>query len=133
VREITVLCVEDSDAFAYAMRLAVADLKVRLFRVVDGEQAMRFLRREKPYDQMPAPDLIFLDLNLPKQSGFDLLAELRTDPVLSRIPAVVLTSSNSPSDRKKSIELGAREYIMKPSDFERLTSEVAATCQRYVA
>jgi len=133
VKDLVVLTVEDSDAFAHAMELAIeeAGLAVRLFRVQDGEEAMHFLRHEAGFHTSPTPDLIFLDLNLPRMTGFDVLAEMKHDVNLEGIPTVVLTSSSAPSDRARSMALGANDYILKPTDFDRLLSTVTKTCQRY--
>lgn len=133
MKDLIVLTIEDSDAFAHAMQLAIeeAGLAVRLFRVQDGEEAMHFLRHDGGFQSSPKPDLIFLDLNLPRMTGFDVLAEMRHDVSLQGIPTVVLTSSSAPSDRARSMALGANEYILKPTDFDRLLNAVTTTCQRY--
>lgn len=133
MKTIVVLTVEDSDAFAHAMALAIeeAGLPVRLFRALDGEEAIHFLRHEDGFNDSPVPDLVFLDLNLPRLTGFDVLAEMRHDLRLRSIPTVVLTSSSSPSDCAKSLALGANEYILKPTDFERLMAAVSGACERY--
>ncbi len=133
MKDFVVLTVEDSDAFAHAMALAIeeAGLAVQLFRVQDGEDAMHFLRHEPGFQNSPKPGLIFLDLNLPRMTGFDVLAEMKQDANLHGIPIVVLTSSSAPSDRARSAALGANDYILKPTDFDRLLSAVTRTCQRY--
>lgn len=129
-----VLCIEDNDAFAHAIRLAVVEshLAVHLVRVSDGDEALHFLRREHPHEDAPRPRLIFLDLNLPGRSGFDVLTEVKSDAGLREIPAVVLSSSAHPSDRKRSLELGAQDYLLKPTEFENLMNAVTQTCKRYI-
>jgi two-component system, chemotaxis family, response regulator Rcp1 len=134
MKEPVILCVEDSDAFAHAIRLALMEsrLGVHLVRVSDGDEALHFLRREHPHENAPRPALIFLDLNLPRRSGFDILAEMQRDAGLRKIPAVILTSSNHPADRARSLELGAQDYLLKPTEFEHLLSAMTQTCRRYI-
>ena len=114
-----------------ALAIEEAGLPVRLFRALDGEEAIHFLRHEDGFIDSPVPDLVFLDLNLPRLTGFDVLAEMRQDLRLQAIPTVVLTSSSSPSDRARSMALGASEYILKPTDFDRLMTAVSGACERY--
>jgi CheY-like chemotaxis protein len=85
--------------------------------VEDGVEALRFLRREGPYQDAPRPDLILLDLNLPRVDGRQLLEEIKQDPDLRVIPVVVLTTSRSEQDVLRSYELHANCYITKPVDF----------------
>jgi CheY-like chemotaxis protein len=86
--------------------------------VEDGVEAMRFLRREDEYREKPRPDLVLLDLNMPKRDGWDVLEEIKEDPDLSRIPVIVLTSSEAEEDIVKSYELQANAYLTKPVDFQ---------------
>jgi CheY-like chemotaxis protein len=86
--------------------------------VEDGVEAMRFLRREDEYREKPRPDLVLLDLNMPKKDGWDVLEEIKEDPDLSRIPVIVLTSSEAEEDIVKSYELQANAYLTKPVDFQ---------------
>ena len=135
VAEQVVLYVEDSDAFAYLLNCACneAGLAIRAFRVSDGEEAMAFLRCQSPFESVPKPDLIFLDLNLPKKHGFEVLEELRRDMRLNTIPVVVLSSSRDARMRTQSLELGAAEYITKPFDYNALVGVIAAASSRYAA
>lgn len=86
--------------------------------VPDGVEAMAFLRREGEYADAPRPDLVLLDLNMPRKDGKEVLAELKTDPTLSRIPVVVLTSSDAEEDIVRSYDLHANAYLTKPVDFD---------------
>jgi CheY-like chemotaxis protein len=128
------LSVEDNDAFAEAIQIALSEamLEISLSRVSDGEEALRFLRRQPPFESVNRPDLILLDLNLPRKSGFDVLSEMAADTGLRNIPVVVLSSSNHDRDRSRSLALGAKEYILKPTDFEQLISELAGACSRFM-
>mgnify|MGYP000341222241 CR=1 FL=1 len=84
----------------------------------NGVEALQFLRQEAEYDDAPRPDLILLDLNMPRKDGQEVLEELQADDDLRRIPVVVLTSSESESDIAKSYELSANAYLTKPVDFD---------------
>lgn len=82
----------------------------------DGEAAMFFLKKQEPYAQAPRPDIVLLDLNLPKKSGFSVLEEVKADPTLRRIPVIVLTTSSYEEDITKSYDRHANCYITKPID-----------------
>ncbi len=116
------LSVEDSDAEYQLIKLAVeeAQVPVRLCRVLDGEEALRFLQRAGGYEVAPRPDLILLNLNLPKRDGFQVLAAIRATDSLSSIPVVMFTSSSRESERRKALELGADDFISKPGTLEEL-------------
>lgn len=120
-----VLLVEDSPGDVRLTREAFCDAnpQVRLHVAVDGVEAMAFLRNQPPYADAPRPDLILLDLNLPRKDGREVLAEIKTDPGLKSIPAVILTTSDSEQDIVKSYQLQANVYLTKPvrlEDFEKL-------------
>ncbi|MBI4563134.1 MAG: response regulator [Planctomycetes bacterium] len=91
----------------------------RLNVVSDGVEALAFLRKEGPYARTPRPDMIFMDLNLPKRDGRDVLQEIKSDPVLRYIPVIVMTTSNADQDVLKSYSLHANCYISKPLDIDR--------------
>jgi chemotaxis family two-component system response regulator Rcp1 len=117
-----ILLVEDNSGDA---KLALEALKVGRLRyeahvVEDGEQAISFLRREGEYADAPRPDIILLDLNLPKKDGRQVLAEIKEDENLKRIPVVVFTASRSEDDMLRAYDLRANCYITKPSDIEQL-------------
>ena len=120
-RPIEILLVEDNPA---DVRLTVESLKEGKVRnilhvVEDGEEAIFFLRKKGKYAEKPHPDLILLDLNLPKKSGHDVLAEIKGDDELKRIPVVVLSSSKAEEDIHRSYGLHANCYITKPVDLDQ--------------
>jgi len=123
---IEVLLVEDDSADVVLIREAFEENKVgnRLSVVRDGVEAMAFLRREAPFEDAPPPDLVLLDLNLPRKNGREVLAEMRGDPDLSIIPVVVLTTSEADEDVLRSYELHANAYITKPVDYEAFSRVV---------
>jgi two-component system, chemotaxis family, response regulator Rcp1 len=125
-RPIEILMVEDNPG---DIRLCVEALKEgkvrnRMQTVVDGEEALAFLRRQGPYAEAPRPDLILLDLNLPKKTGQEVLAEIKEDPDLRRIPVVILTASEAEADIIKTYNLHANCYITKPVDLDRFIEVV---------
>jgi CheY-like chemotaxis protein len=100
--------------------------------VENGTDALAFLRRDGTYAGAPRPDLVLLDLNLPKKSGYDVLTAIKADPQLQRIPVVILTSSSAESDRRRSVDLGADGYVTKPvdlDDFLRVVEAINHFCQ----
>jgi two-component system, chemotaxis family, response regulator Rcp1 len=121
VRSITILLVEDNPGDADLAREALdgGKLNNNLQVVDDGEKAMAFLHREGEYRDAPRPDLILLDLNLPKKDGRQVLAEIKSDPSLMRIPVVILTTSRAEEDVFKSYNLHANCYITKPIDLNQ--------------
>ena len=112
-----ILLVEDSDADAFLTRTVIEDgeLSVDLSIVKDGVEAMAFLRREKGYADAVRPNLILLDLNLPKKSGYQVLTEMRIDEVLCQIPVVVFSTSDNETDVRASYAHGANCYVTKPN------------------
>ena len=123
---IEVLLVEDDPGDVLLIREAFADNKVHntLTVVDDGEQALAYLRGEGPYAGAARPDLVLLDLNLPRKDGRDVLAEVKADPSLRTIPVVVLTTSEAEEDVLRSYQLHANAYVTKPVDFERFVAIV---------
>ncbi len=115
---IDLLLVEDDPGDVLMTREALSDAKVvhHLHVVNNGEAALAFLRQEAPYEAAPRPDLIFLDLNLPRMDGREVLATVKSDPSLRRIPIVILTTSNSEDDISHSYDLHANAYVTKPVD-----------------
>jgi two-component system, chemotaxis family, response regulator Rcp1 len=115
-----VLLVEDSPGDVRLTREAFKEAKAHInLRVAsDGTEAMAFLKREGKYAKAPRPDLILLDLNLPKKDGREVLAEIKESPTLGSIPVVILTTSASESDIQRSYRLHANCYIAKPVDLE---------------
>lgn len=127
---LNVLLVEDSpgDVRLTEEAFREANPAVRLHVTVDGVDAMAFLRRKTPYAAAPRPDMILLDLNLPKKDGREVLAEIKSDESLKRIPTVILTTSDSEQDIVMSYQLQANVYLTKPvrlEDFERLIKVIS--------
>jgi two-component system, chemotaxis family, response regulator Rcp1 len=123
---IEILLVEDSAADVRLTIEAMKEAKVanRLTVVDDGVKAMEYLRRRGSYCDAAPPDLILLDLNLPRKDGREVLHEVKADPTLRRIPVVVLTTSQAEEDILKAYDLHANCYITKPVDFEQFTRVV---------
>lgn len=118
---IQILLVEDSAADIELTTEALLAAKVAnvLHVVRNGEEAMAFLRHEGAYVDAPRPDLVLLDLNLPRKDGREVLADMKRDVALSTIPVVVLTTSSAKADVLQSYQLHANSYITKPVDFEQ--------------
>ena len=125
---IEILLVEDNPADVRLTQEALREGKVKnsLNVARDGAEALAFLRREGPYSGAPRPDLILLDLNLPKKDGREVLAEIKADDELKMIPVVVLTTSSAELDILKSYSLHANCYITKPVDLEQFVTVVKA-------
>jgi CheY-like chemotaxis protein len=123
---IDVLLVEDDPGDILLVREAFEDNKLNntLHVVNDGEQAVRFLRREGEHADAPVPDLVLLDLNLPRMDGREVLGVIKADEELRRIPVVVLTTSEAEEDIVRSYSLHANAYVTKPVDFERFIDVV---------
>jgi CheY-like chemotaxis protein len=126
VRPIEVLLVEDDEGDVLMTREALKEGKVlnRLNVVGDGVEALAYLRREPGYADVTRPDLVLLDLNLPKRDGRQVLADVKTDPDLRRIPVVVLTTSEAEEDVLRSYDLHANAYVTKPVDFDRFVEVI---------
>jgi CheY-like chemotaxis protein len=125
----TILHVEDdpNDTLLFQHACRKAGILFDLQAVSDGDQAMAYLRGANDFsDRMkhPMPQLILLDLKMPRVSGFDVLAWLRTDDLFKGLPVVVLTSSNHDADVKRAYDLGAKSYLVKPVGFEALVELV---------
>ena len=125
-RTIEILLVEDSpsDAGLTVEALREGSVINRLNVVEDGVQALDFLRRRNGFAEAPRPDLILLDLNLPRRDGREVLEELKTDAALRSIPVVVLTTSRAEQDVLRAYELQANCYITKPVDFKKFLEVV---------
>jgi len=125
-KAIDILLVEDNPGDARLAKEALKDSKLRnnLHIVEDGVEAMDFLYRKGKFNNVPRPDLILLDLNLPKKDGREVLAEIKTDENLKRIPVVVLTISKAEEDILKSYNLHANCFITKPIDLDQFIKVV---------
>lgn len=126
VKPIEILLVEDSPSDADLAMEALSNGKIlnNLHFVEDGVEAIKFLRKKAPYKEVPRPDLILLDLNLPKKSGVEVLKEIKSDQNLKHIPVLILTTSAAQEDIIKSYSLHANCYITKPVDFLQFTKVV---------
>lgn len=123
---IEILLIEDNPGDVELTKIALEDSKisVNLNVVEDGVEAIAFLRREGKYTQVPHPDIVLLDLNLPKKDGREVLAEIKADEKLKRIPVVVLTTSQAEEDVLRVYNLSANCYITKPVDFDQFVKIV---------
>jgi CheY-like chemotaxis protein len=127
-RPVEILLVEDNLGDARLTQEALKEGKIRnnLHHVKDGVEALRFLRREGEWAGAPTPDIVLLDLNLPKKDGRQVLAEMKADEALKMIPVVVLTTSEAEQDILRSYALHANCYVTKPVDLEKFISIVRA-------
>jgi CheY-like chemotaxis protein len=123
-----VLLVEDDPGDVLMTQEAFQDYKVsnRLSVVTNGEDAIAYLRKQGRFADAATPDLVLLDLNLPRRDGRDVLRDVKADPVLRRIPVVVLTTSDAEEDVLASYDLHANAYVRKPVDFEQFVAAVRA-------
>ena len=123
---VEILLVEDSPGDVRLVQEAFRESAIssNLSVVTDGVEAMEFVRRKGKYSNAPRPDIILLDLNLPKKSGRQVLAELKTEEELKRIPVVILTTSEAEEDITRAYELHANCYVIKASDFEQFVQSV---------
>ena len=125
---IEILLVEDNEGDARLALEALKEGKVRnnLHHVKDGVEAIAFLNQQGEYADVPLPDLILLDLNLPRKDGREVLAEIKEDPNLRHIPVVVLTTSQAEQDLVETYDLHANAFVTKPLDLERFIEVVQA-------
>ena len=117
---VDILLVEDNPGDVRLTKEALREAKVlnKIYVAKDGVEAMEFLRKEGSFAHVPVPDLILLDLNLPRKDGREVLAEIKKDPKLKHIPVVILTSSKADEDILKSYDLHANCYVTKPVDLD---------------
>lgn len=125
-RPIDILLVEDDPGDELMTREAFEDNKIgnTLHVAHDGQEALDFLYRAEPYTDAPRPDLILLDLNLPKYDGRQVLEKIKADPDLSHIPVVVLTTSAAEEDILRSYKLHANAYVTKPVDLDQFVAAI---------
>lgn len=123
---VRILLIEDNEADIVLTIESLKESRVKniIDSVVNGEAAIDFLHKKGEYANALKPDLIFLDLNLPKKDGREVLAEIKNDPNLRRIPVVILTSSSAEADVIKTYDLHANAYIQKPLDLDQFTKIV---------
>jgi CheY-like chemotaxis protein len=134
-RPVEILLVEDDPGDVLITREAIDSSKVanNLSVASNGEEALAYLRREHPYEQATRPGLILLDLNLPRLDGREVLAVVKEDPDLRRIPIVILTTSSADEDVVRSYDLHANAYVTKPVDFEQFMSVVRQIDEFFVS
>ena len=121
VKQIQILLVEDNEGDVVLVEEVFQEAKIRNMISIaeDGEEAMLFLNKEGKFSDAPRPDIILLDLNLPRKDGREVLKEIKGDDDLKTIPVVVLTTSKAEEDILKSYDLHANSYITKPVDFDQ--------------
>ena len=121
IKAVEILLIEDNAGDARLAKEALRDAKVRnnLTWISDGIDALAYLRREGKYDKAPRPDLILLDLNLPRKDGREVLSEIKADERIKRIPVVILTTSQAEEDVLRAYHLNANCYIPKPVDLDQ--------------
>ncbi|MBA3697408.1 MAG: response regulator [Planctomycetes bacterium] len=128
-----VLLVEDNPADANLICLCAGDhARVELFHAPNAFQATQYLARHHPFEDVPVPDLVLLDLMLPGFNGFDVLHALRERAILVQIPVIVLTSSIYASDRDRALALGATEYVIKPVEWGRWQLEISRVFRQHL-
>jgi chemotaxis family two-component system response regulator Rcp1 len=126
IKPVDILLVEDNPGDARLAQEAMKEGKLKnvIHHVIDGEEATDFLFKRKKHKDAPVPDLIILDLNLPRKSGREVLAEIKADEFLKKIPVVILTISKAEEDIVKSYNLHANCYIIKPLDLNKFIQVV---------
>lgn len=129
-----VLHVEDDDGAAYLFRTVLRDqaADVEVFRLCNGEDGILFLRRTGVFADAPRPNIVVLDLHLPKKNGHEILAEIRQAADLQGVPVIMFTSSVLPGDRQEAMSLGATDYVSKAGNLEGFTV-VAEQILKYVS
>jgi CheY-like chemotaxis protein len=127
-----ILIVDDNTTDLVIMREAFADTQIDavLDVAINGEEAMKYLRRVGEFAKSPRPDLIILDLNMPRKNGHEVLHEIKSDPLLLRIPVIVLTTSQAEEDVSRAYAAHANCYIRKPVDFVEF-EKVMATIEKF--
>ena len=125
---INILMAEDNPDDVELTREALVDSKmsIHLDHVPDGVEALKYLRRQAPYENAPQPDLVLLDLNMPRKDGREVLNDVRNDDALKNLPVVILTTSGSEEDVNAAYGLNANCYIQKPVDFDQFIKVVKA-------
>jgi chemotaxis family two-component system response regulator Rcp1 len=125
-KNVEILLVEDNPGDIRLIREAFKDSKIlnNFIVVTDGEMAMNYLQKKGEFSVVKTPDIIFLDINLPKKNGIEVLSEIKADPELRHIPVVILTISTAEENIIRSYDLSANCYVTKPVDFEQFVSVV---------
>ena len=125
-RNAVVLMAEDNEDHAFLARESFNDARLRadLHVVADGVECLAFLRREPPYENAPRPDLLLLDLHMPKMGGFEVMEEIMKDASLRHLTVLALTTSADSIDVKRMYSLGCRSYLIKPVEFDAFTAAI---------
>ena len=128
------LHVEDDDSIAFLLRASLDEIgaAISVYRVSDGEQALAFLRKSGVYQEASQPEIILLDLNLPKVDGWEVLREIQADQTLRAIPVVVCSASSRKEDRERALAAGARRYIVKPAKFSSWLEEIRSALASFL-
>jgi CheY-like chemotaxis protein len=128
------LHIEDEDASACLVRYALeeAQIPVNVYRVCNGEEGLLFLQKQAPYEIARTPNLVLLDLNMPRVDGWSVLQNMQQAPSLREIPVVVLTASPSAKDQERAEKLGARRFMTKPSSFDSLVEGMKSICRDFL-
>ncbi len=128
IRPIEILLVEDNEPDVILTQEAFEEARVanNLYVARDGVEAMEFLRREGPFAGSPRPDVVLLDINMPRKNGLEVLEELKADPELRSIPVIVLTTSQAEEDILRSYQSHASSYVVKPVGFENFFQAIRA-------
>jgi CheY-like chemotaxis protein len=129
----SILLVDDSENDLALMRAAfkMANYNIPLQEVRNGEEAIAYLKGEGPYqdrNSFPLPTVMLLDLNMPKQNGFDVLGWVRAQPVLKRLPIIILTASMRSGDLERAFDMGATSFLVKPTTLEALAAMMRCLC-----
>lgn len=127
IKPFEILLLEDEPADAHLVRVSLQEAKVHclLYHLLDGREGLDFLHRKPPYQDAPRPDLILLDLNMPRMNGREFLLAVKAEEALCDIPVVVLTTSEVERDVEASFKHGASGYITKPVDIQQFTAAIA--------
>ncbi len=132
---VNILLVEDNPGDVRLTETAFAEFNsaVKIHVAYDGVEAMEFLRKESKFDSAPSPDIILLDVNLPRKNGHEVLEEIKQDEKFRRIPVIMLTTSDSGHDIRKAYELHANCYLTKPVDLEEFLSMIEVFSQYWIS
>jgi two-component system, chemotaxis family, response regulator Rcp1 len=128
------LHVEDDDSIAFLLRAALDEIgaSISVYRVSDGEQALAFLHRSGVYQEAAPPELILLDINLPKMDGWEVLHAIQRNEGLRAIPVIVCSASPRKEDRERALSAGARRYVVKPAKFSLWLEEVKSALTSFL-
>ncbi len=134
-KSFTILMIDDDeeDFMLVADALKSKQLSVDLYWAESGENAMDFLLRRGEYTDSPSPDLILLDLNMPKKDGFAVLMDLKAHPDLRKVPVVILTSSNDEKQVARGYNVGASSFMLKPISFDEMANAMQSLCEYWFA